>query len=182
MHKRRRIMDAIAELSAERGYEATKIADIVRRAGVARKTLYDNFSGKEGVFLAAFDDAVAELLGEVESACAAVSGGWAERLAAGLEAFLGYFAERPAVAKMCMVESLAATPASSRRYETAIGRFVEMVRKTAPDDSRFTDTFEETLVGGVAWVMYQQVRRDETERSLDLLPELTKFVCAPYER
>ena len=56
-HKRRRIMDALAELTAEQGYEATKISDIVRRAGVARKTLYDNFEGKEEVFLAAFDAA-----------------------------------------------------------------------------------------------------------------------------
>ena len=55
VRKRRRMMDAMAELSAEQGYEATKIADIVRRAGVARKTLYDNFDGKEEVFLAAFD-------------------------------------------------------------------------------------------------------------------------------
>ena len=31
-HKRRRMMDAVAELVAEKGYEATKIADIVRRA------------------------------------------------------------------------------------------------------------------------------------------------------
>ncbi|MGN6201020.1 MAG: helix-turn-helix domain-containing protein, partial [Solirubrobacterales bacterium] len=50
-HKRRRMMDAIAELTAEQGYEATKIADIVRRAAVARKTLYDNFDGKEDLFL-----------------------------------------------------------------------------------------------------------------------------------
>jgi len=57
LHKQRRIMDALAELTAEQGYEATKISDIVKRAGVARKTLYDNFEGKEEVFLAAFDAA-----------------------------------------------------------------------------------------------------------------------------
>jgi len=62
-------MDAIAELSAERGYEATKIGDIVSRAGVARKTLYDNFEGKEDVFLAAFDSAVDEVVGRIEERC-----------------------------------------------------------------------------------------------------------------
>ncbi len=31
LHKRRRIMDAIAELTAEQGYDSTKIGDIVRR-------------------------------------------------------------------------------------------------------------------------------------------------------
>ena len=59
-HKRRRMIDAMAELCAEQGYEATKIADVVRRAHVARKTLYDNFYGKEELFLAAFDSAIAE--------------------------------------------------------------------------------------------------------------------------
>jgi AcrR family transcriptional regulator len=64
-HKRRRIMDAIAELTAEQGYDATKIGDIVRRAGVARKTLYDNFEGKEEVFLSAFDTAVDEAFARI---------------------------------------------------------------------------------------------------------------------
>ena len=81
VHKRRRIMDAIAELTAEQGYEATKIGDIVRRAGVARKTLYDNFEGKEEVFLAAFDAAVDEVLRRVEEDCAEAEGGWEERVA-----------------------------------------------------------------------------------------------------
>src|ERR1044071_4692277 len=87
-HKRRRIMDAIAELTAEHGYDATKIGDIVRRAGVARKTLYDNFEGKEEVFLAAFDAAIDEVLGRIEADCAAVDGDWEKQIQAGLAAFL----------------------------------------------------------------------------------------------
>ena len=70
VHKRRRMMDAMAELTAERGYGATKIADVVSRAGVARKTLYDNFAGKEELFLAAFETTVAEARESVEAACA----------------------------------------------------------------------------------------------------------------
>src|SRR3954452_9101574 len=95
VRKRRRIMDAVAELSAEQGYEATKIGDIVRRAGVARKTLYDNFEGKEEVFLAAIDSALQEALGRVEEGCAAVEDEWAQRLEAGLAALLEYLAEHP---------------------------------------------------------------------------------------
>ena len=69
-HKRRRMIDAMAELCAEQGYEATKIADVVRRAHVARKTLYDNFSGKEELFLAAFDATLADADATVAEACA----------------------------------------------------------------------------------------------------------------
>src|ERR1044072_7856553 len=69
VRKRRRIMDAMAELTAEQGYEATKIAGVVRRAGVARKALYDNFEGKEEFFLAAFDSAIEEMTETIGKAC-----------------------------------------------------------------------------------------------------------------
>ena len=72
-HKRRRMIDAMADLCAERGYEATKIADVVRRAHVARKTLYDNFSGKEELFLAAFDTTLVDAEADVAAACDAIA-------------------------------------------------------------------------------------------------------------
>jgi AcrR family transcriptional regulator len=180
VHKRRRIMDAIAELTAEQGYDATKIGDIVSRAGVARKTLYDNFDGKEEVFLAAFDTAVDEALQRIEADCAEVDGDWEERVQAGLAAFLRYIAENPALARMCMVEALSATQAATERYEAAMQRFVELTKRTVPQDDQLPETIEETLVGGVAWIVYQQIRRQEAEKAEDLLPELSEFMLAPF--
>lgn len=173
-------MDAIAELTAEHGYEATKIGDIVKRAGVARKTLYDNFEGKEDVFLAAFDTGVEEAVGRIEAACAEVGEEWEERLRAGLAAFLGYVAEEPGMARMCVVEAMSATPAANRRYEDALRRFVEMTKATVPHYEQLPETIEETLVGGVAWIVHQKIRRRETEDAVELLDELSEFVLAPY--
>jgi AcrR family transcriptional regulator len=181
VHKRRRIMDAIAELTAENGYEATKIGDIVRRAGVARKTLYDNFEGKEDVFLAAFNAAVDEAMRRIEEDCAAVEGGWEEQVQAGLAAFLRYVAEEPALARMCLIEALSATPTATERYEGAMQRFVELTRRVVPSDEKLPETIEETLVGGVAWIVYQQIRRGEAEKAEDLLPELSEFMLAPFQ-
>ena len=180
-HKRRRIMDAIAELTAEQGYDATKIGDIVRRAGVARKTLYDNFEGKEEVFLSAFDTAVDEALERIEADCAEVEGGWEERVEAGLAAFLRYVAENPALARMCMIEALSATQTATERYEAAMQRFVDLTKQTVPQDDQLPETIEETLVGGVAWIVYQQIRRQEAEQAEDLLPELSEFMLAPFK-
>jgi AcrR family transcriptional regulator len=179
-HKQRRIMDALAELTAEQGYEATKISDIVRRAGVARKTLYDNFEGKEEVFLAAFDSARDEVMRRVEEGGADVDGDWQEQIEGGLAAFLGFVAEQPTLARMCMIEALSATPATTKRYEDALETFVELTRRTLPQDGRLPDTIAETVVGGVAWIVYQQIRRGEAARAEDLLPELTEFMTAPY--
>ena len=179
VRKRRRIMDAMAELCAEQGYEATKIADIVRRAGVARKTLYDNFDGKEEVFLAAFDSAVEEVAGQIEAACADAGAEWEPRIEAGLRVFLAYVAEHPAIARLCLVEAYSATPAASQRYDEALERCVELLRRNAPGGER-PETTEETLVGGVAWILHQQIRRGDAEQASDLLPELLDFVLSPY--
>ena len=96
-HKRRRMIDAMAELCAEQGYEATKIADVVRRAHVARKTLYDNFSGKEELFLAAFDATLADAGAQIVEACEPISAeNWEARTEAGLGALLEFIAAHPA--------------------------------------------------------------------------------------
>jgi AcrR family transcriptional regulator len=181
VRKRRRIMDAMAELTAEQGYDATKIADIVRRAGVARKTLYDNFDGKEEVFLGAFDSAVDEVATQIGEACEAAGDEWIDRVAAGLRTFLGYVAEKPAIARMCMVEAMSATPASAERYDAAMERLVELLRRNAPSGSDLPETTEETLVGGVAWILHQQIRRGKAGQALDLMPQLLDFVLSPYQ-
>lgn len=170
----------MAELSAEQGYEATKIADIVRRAGVARKTLYDNFDGKEEVFLGAFDAAVEEMSTVVEAACGQAGEGWGERVRAGLQAFLTYVAENPALSRMCLIEAMSATPAASARYDGAVQRFVDLLRRNAPAETGLPDTIEETLVGGVAWILHQQIRRRGAAQALDLRSELSDFVLSPY--
>lgn len=179
-HKRRRITDAIAELTAEHGYEATKIGDIVSRAGVARKTLYDNFDGKEDVFLAAFDRAADEALQRVEAACEGANAGWEERVEGALAAFLDFVGEEPARSRMCMLEAMSATPAASRRYEATVQRFVALARDNAPPYEQLPETIEETLVGGVAWIVHQKIRRGEAEKAPELLAELAEFVLAPY--
>jgi AcrR family transcriptional regulator len=174
------MMDAIAELTAERGYEATKIADVVRGAGVARKTLYDNFEGKEDLFLAAIDSSLAEARERVEAACSEAEGVWQKRVEAGLAAFLDFVAERPAAARMCLIESISATPSSAARYDAGLRVYVDLLNRATPADLGLPDTIEETLVGGVAWLVNQQIRHGETSEAGELLPELAEFVLSPY--
>jgi AcrR family transcriptional regulator len=179
-HKRRRMMDAIAELTAEQGYEATKIADIVRRAAVARKTLYDNFDGKEDLFLSALNAAQTEMRVVVEEACERSDNGSENRIVAGLGALLDFIATHPAASRMVMVEAISATPSSARLYDAGVRDFVDLLRQGAPKGGDLPETIEESLVGGVAWILQLQIRRGEAEQAAQLLPELSQFVLSPY--
>jgi AcrR family transcriptional regulator len=175
------MIDAMSELCAEQGYEATKIADVVRRAHVARKTLYDNFSGKEELFLAAFDTTVTDADAAVVEACEAIEvDTWEARTEAGLGALLDLVAANPSAARLCLVEAPAATPASAARYEATIGRYIGLFREGAPPLPSRPGTLEEALVGGAVWIVQRQIRRGEATDATDLLPELTEFVISPY--
>jgi AcrR family transcriptional regulator len=180
-HKRRRMIDAMSELCAERGYEATKIADVVRRAHVARKTLYDNFSGKEDLFLAAFDTTIADAESEVAAACDSIPAAkWEARTEAGLRALLGFVAANPAAARLALVEAPAASPTSAARYEEAVEGFIVRLREGARAGPRRPSTLAEALIGGTVWIVQRQVRRGAAAEAADLLPELTAFLVSPY--
>lgn len=180
-HKRRRMIDAMSELCSEQGYEATKIADVVRRAHVARKTLYDNFAGKEELFLAAFDTTLADAEAEIAVACESIPAAeWEARTEAGLRALLEYVAANPAAARLALVEAPAASPASAARYEAALDGFIARLRNAAPPGSGRPATLEEALAGGTIWIIQRQVRRGRAADAADLLPELADFVVSPY--
>lgn len=48
--RKQQLLDAAAGLFAERGYEETRVIDVVRRAGVAKGLFYWYFDNKEAVF------------------------------------------------------------------------------------------------------------------------------------
>jgi AcrR family transcriptional regulator len=181
-HQRARIVAALAEETMARGYRAVTVADIVRRAGIARNTFYDNFASKEDCFLATQDFAVEESLRRVVDA-AAEEEGWEARLAAGLGAFLKYVASEPALARTCIVEALSAGPAAQERYEQSLQAFIPLVRigrEDSPHGDELPDTLEETIVGGIFWVIYQRIVLGKTDQIEALLPDLVDFALTPY--
>src|ERR687893_3211952 len=66
--QRARLLEAVGRAVAEKGYAGATIDDVVRRAGVSKKTFYEHFADKEECFLAAYEAASEELLARVREA------------------------------------------------------------------------------------------------------------------
>lgn len=64
--RRRAILDAALESFAERGFSATRMEDVARRAGIAKGTLYLYFTDKEAMFEALVREAADPVFGELE--------------------------------------------------------------------------------------------------------------------
>jgi len=181
-HQRSRIVAALAEVTAEKGYGAVTVADVVKRAGIARKTFYENFRSKEDCFLAAQRHGMATVLDRVVEAGGTFED-WPRRIAAGLVAFLDYVDEEPALARVCMVEALSAGPAAARLYEESQQAFVSLFRlgrNVSSQAGELPEILEEAVVGGVFWLVYQRLVACEAEAAPALLPELVEFALTPY--
>jgi AcrR family transcriptional regulator len=179
VHQRRRLIDAIVDLTVEQGYLKTTVSQIVKRARMARATFYENFDGKEDLFLAAVEVTVAEADVRVRAACEEAEPEWAGRVRAGLGAFLTFTDERAGAVRVCMVDA-PGVPAGLVRYEAAARRYSELIRALAPADNGLPQTTEEMLVGGVASVIRRHFASPHTGQFIDLQPELIEFLAAPY--
>lgn len=181
-HQRARIISALAEEISAKGYRDVTVADIVKRAAIARNTFYENFSSKEECFLAAQRFAMSTALDRVVKAAGDIDS-WPLRVEAGLRAFLGYVAEEPALARTCMVEALTAGPASVEYYEESLQSFVSLFRlgrDVSPRGDDLPGTLEEAIIGGVFWIIYQRLVAGDIDDIEALLPGLVEFALTPY--
>ncbi|MFG3229923.1 TetR/AcrR family transcriptional regulator [Kitasatospora sp. NPDC048194] len=70
-HTRARLIAAASELFLTVGFARTSIEDVCAAAGYTRGAFYSNFSGKEDLLLALFDDQAAARIAELEELAAA---------------------------------------------------------------------------------------------------------------
>jgi len=181
-HQRARIIDALTREAAEKGYPAVTVADVVKRAGIARKTFYENFSSKEECFLAAQELAMSTALERVVEAAGTFES-WPRQVRAGLAAFLDYVAAEPALGRTCMVEALSAGPAAVKYHEESQQAFVSLLRigrSVSFNGSELPEALEEAIVGGVFWIVYQRLTSNTEDSVSALLPELVEFALVPY--
>ncbi len=194
--QRVRILGAMADVASERGAGAASVAHVVARAGVSRRTFYDLFEDREDCFLATFDEALAQaamtVLPAYEGQARPRSGttqrggqaGWRERIRAGLLALLVFCEEQPALARLCVVEALAAGPrALERRAEVVrlLVRAVDGGRAERP--ARVPDPpplAAEGVVGAVLSVLHQRLVDGGPEALTPLVGELMSAIVLPY--
>jgi AcrR family transcriptional regulator len=183
-NQRDRILAAVADACSAKGYGDMSVEDIIATAGVSRRTFYEHFKNKEHAFLAAYEAVLAQLFARVNGAVDAAEE-LPDKVRAGLGAFLGFLANEPAFAKMCIVDVLAAGPEAVARRDGAMRAFAQLITTNArtvlgDGGPPSVDLMAETVVGGIYEVVYARVMRGELEELPGLLPDLVYAVLLPY--
>jgi len=154
--QRGRLLDAIAEAVAAKGYGATSVADVIERAGVSRRTFYEHFRDKEACFLAAYDTGVEILMATM-------------RQGDPIGAYLGTLSAEPAFARTFLIEIAAAGPHALARRREVHDAFAALIGD-CPEAL--------ACVGAINEVVIREVAAGRTGQ----LPDLHDFVTSVYRR
>lgn len=177
-------MSSAVELVAKRGYRGTTVEQIVKRAGVARVTFYENFDNREDCLLACFEHGIEEARSRMAAAALPADGrDWPQLVRAGLAALLEYVASEPALARTCLVETVTAGPKALAHYGRALESFTFFFsrgRELADHGEELPETLEESIVGGIVFMIHQRLVRGETDQIRELLPTVLEMSVAPY--
>ena len=163
-NQRERILSAAAQATAELGYAEMSVETITTRAGVSRRTFYEHFRNKEDAFLAAYDAAVRAVVRHVRRAYFQETTAQA-RLHAGIGAFLQFLASDPELARMCIVEVLAAGPRAIARRNETMQMFAEIIEDNIHElipSCRRAALTAETIVGGIHEVVFSRILAGRT--------------------
>lgn len=179
--QRERLLAAIAQVSAERGYRAATIAEIVKAASVSSRAFYESFESKEAVFLAAFEAVLAHLEELVAAAVAAVPD-WPHKVVAALRALLDFFAAEPALARLVLVEPITASPQIATRFRAAVVECIPHLRAGRAERTEaaaLPDSTEDSLLGGLLVLTARSLLAADRPLT-ELLPDLVEFALSPY--
>ena len=191
--QRGRLLRAMAEAIAENGYAQTAVADVTARAGVSRRTFYEQFTGKEDCFLAAFD-AGAEVLFKTVQAAIDPQEAVERQMRAALETYLTLLAAEPAFAKATLVEVFAAGPDAVARRQRLFDRFVALFEQiirgadaslashrgkpTAPAGEHAEPGDIELATGAIGYAVTMRVASGQAALLPGLCDRFTRFMLA----
>lgn len=179
--QRARLVAATARVTAERGFEATTVADILAASGVGRESFYELFDDRRDCVLVAHQTLLDDLLAKVAAAYAG-GGEWVERCRATLAALLDWFATDPAAGRFLLVELAAVGPEFHARFEAGFDRFVALIDSGLPDDLPDPGPLPTTSLAVSAAIsrVYVEVAAGRSEDLPALLPQLTYEVLVPF--
>jgi AcrR family transcriptional regulator len=180
--QRTRIIYATAEVTMDKGYASTTVADIVARAGVARDVFYEHFTDKQHAFLEAQQHPTQHIVDTCATAYFSAEE-WPERIWSGLSALLELISANPAISHLRLVECYAAGPAAIRRAEEITRSFTIFLQEGygyRPQAQELPRLSSEAIAGAIFEIIQRHIARDDFAGLLPRLPQITYIAIAPF--
>jgi len=177
-NQRERLFAALVAVVAEKGYEATRVADLLELSGVSRSAFYEHFADKEECLLAALGEFVApatrSLVGEGADGVPSE-----ERVREAFEGLIRMIVDQAPAARLCFVEIHAAGPRAVEQIDRTMDAFQAFVVETVkrmPNRENLPPEVVRAMMGGVRKVIHTRLYHDEEQELVELTPQLWDWV------
>lgn len=174
-NQRERILDALANLAAAKGFGATTIPEIVQEAAVSVQAFYEHFSGKEDAFLVAYELGHRKALAIVERAYEAQED-WPTAVRVGAATLLEFLAAEPAYAHLALIDALTASPKAAAVAHDGMNAYAWMLEPGLEPNLNGnppTPVVVEATAGALLELCFVYVAAERTRE----LPSLSEFVA-----
>src|SRR5436190_499843 len=182
--QRERILDATAEVVAEKGLAGLTIPEIASRASVSHETFYEMYETKFAAFLAAQKVGMELALGRGVQAWEAHMPDWPKAIAAGLRGVVDYLVAEPGHAHLTIVDAFGASPetiAIRDELLRAFATYFEPGYNYAPPRGHVVPPISaEAVVGGCWQVLHHYVDSNRLAELPAATPQLTYMLLTPF--
>jgi AcrR family transcriptional regulator len=177
-NQRERLIAAMAEECAERGYAETSVAEIARRAGVSTASFYRQFKGRRECMLASFEELCGRLIDAIEAGCKG-AGDRAKVVRTGLHTAAALLASDLPTARLLTVEIAAVGREGVRSQQAAIERLAALLRGArgldADSSASLLASPEWTVVAAMVMLVARRVAEGERPSSAELETLLDQY-------
>ncbi len=180
--QRERILDAVANLSASKGYTAVTVKDIAEQAAVSLDAFYEHYAGKEDAFLVAYEVGHAKGLTIVEHAYDSAPD-WRAAIRAAIAALFDFLASEPAFAHLSLVDARIATDRTAERASRGVSAYAQMLLpgfERGRGRSGPPSVAVEAIIGGIFELCLSYTLQNRAEALSELVPRATYFALAPF--
>jgi AcrR family transcriptional regulator len=170
--QRERLLEAMVELCAQRGYHEVSITELCSYAGVSSVSFYEQFRSKEDCFLAAYRQCAERIFGQIPAAVAGGDFSQAPRLALG-ELFKGLERD-PGAGRLLFIEALGAGPAireARGRVLLEFERGAEEALSRTPEDGNRIDVPLMAVIGALRHIISRHLRTHSEDQLPGLLED-----------
>lgn len=183
-NQRERLFGAMVASISERGYRATRVEDLVRVSGVARRTFYELFDSKEACFVGALEGMIlagVSVVGATVGDSLPADATWEDQVGAAIDAFVAMAETQPAPSRLLLLEAHCAGPAAMAPQDAAFAGLEAIGRRLAGRHPELAGLPREVMVAATGMVQ-ETARLRLWEGREDELAEvgsaLTALICS----
>jgi TetR/AcrR family transcriptional regulator len=181
-NQRQRILLAAAHLAEQKGYQATTVSDIAKRAGIDNRAFYRLFTDKQAAFQA-LHELLFRHIWSLTVAGFLAGDTWPERIWEAVRAFAAYIEQNATLAYASFVDSHAGGAEVVQRVEQLVGGFTIFLQEgyqhgvqTSPPSPVALQAIATTVFE----LDYMQVRECRVGQLSGLIPHVTFISLAPF--